>query len=108
MGAVGGGLIGGGVNAAAAHKDLQPLKDKVRALEEKPDRGVGDALRLAGSKARLTMGEHAKAHPMAAASFGALTGGLTGAVEGPAVAKRLKAKGQVLKGHLKDFKEGVV
>jgi hypothetical protein len=89
-----GGLIGGGLGFAESQMSNEPLRQKVQELEAKgDDRSVGDAMSLALSRGRLTLGEHAEKHPAAATMAGALMGATTGARGGPAFVDALKSIG---------------
>jgi len=81
--AAGGAAIGGGLGLVESKMDNEPLREKVRALEAKEDRGFRDALNLAQARARLTMGEFAETHPKTTMGVSALGGAFVGATQGP-------------------------
>jgi hypothetical protein len=92
--AAAGAAMGGGLGYLESRADYDPLRQKVQELEATPDRGYRDALNLAQSRARLTMGEFANEHPGVSAGMGALGGALLGASNGPQVVGSLKRSGE--------------
>lgn len=88
-----GAAVGAGLGAGESFTSNEPLQKRVQELEAKPDRGYGDTLNLAQSKARLTVGEFAQKHPAAMMGMGALGGALTGAAEGPGLVSAVQGMG---------------
>lgn len=100
-----GGLIGGGLGFAESQMSNEPLRQKVKKLESKGDRrSTGDAVNLAVSRGRLTLGEHAAKHPIVSTAMGALTGATTGARGGPAFVNALKSMKDDVGGMASDIK----
>jgi hypothetical protein len=106
--AVGAGL-GAGLGAAESYTSNEPLRQKVQGLEAQTDRGFGDTMNLAQSKARLTMGDFAQKHPKTMMGMGALAGAATGAAEGPGLVSAAREGAGHVKNigkHLKTLMKG--
>lgn len=86
IGAIMGGTAGAGLGLAESHMSNDPLREKVKKLEDKRDSGggFGNALNLAQAKARLAIGEIAERHPVAAPLASTAIGAMSGAALGPA------------------------
>lgn len=100
-----GAAVGAGLGGAESLASNEPLRKKTQELEAKPDRGYGDTLDLAQSKARLTVGDFANKHPAAMMGMGALGGGMAGLTGGPELVSAAREAGGHLAGIGKNMKD---
>lgn len=87
LGAIMGGLVGGGGSAIESQMSNDKLRSKVKKLEEADKAGGGfvNALNLAQSKYRLALGEFSEKHPVASTAIGTGVGAVVGSQLLPAL-----------------------
>lgn len=87
LGAIMGGLVGGGGSAIESQMSNDKLRSKVKKLEEADKAGGGfvNALNLAQSKYRLALGEFSEKHPIASTAIGTGVGAAVGSQLLPAL-----------------------